>query len=153
MPIIPIFHGLVGICRNNCSALLYVKSYTTKYSQKSPNSAESHDQRQIIFFGIQIYSFKMRQFWFGQSWVNLFVFWCGTIDILSYSVASEIPVALRIVKCWNISHHSQISYYIYWIYHSDHKAHENMYVYLWFWWLMFQHLTIVNALGIPLAIK
>ena len=52
-----------------------------------------------------------------------------SLDQLSYSIASGIPVTLTCVKCWNISHHSHIRYYIYEIYHFDHELHENVYVY------------------------
>ena len=43
------------------------------------------------------------------------------IELLIYSIASEIPVALTIVKCWNISHPNlDIRCNIY---HFDHEVH------------------------------
>ena len=38
---------------------------------------------------------------------------CHSMALLSYSIASGIPVTLTCVKCWNISHYSHIRYYIY----------------------------------------
>ena len=52
-----------------------------------------------------------------------------SLDVLSYSIASGIPVTLTRVKCWNIIHQSHIRYNIYKIYHFDYEVHEIIYVY------------------------
>ena len=48
---------------------------------------------------------------------------------ISFSFWPSMPLALTIIRCWNINHHSHIRHYIYHIYHFDHKVHDNIYVY------------------------
>ena len=67
-------------------------------------------------------------------------FQTNSLDLISCSIWLTIPVALTIVKCLNISHQIHIGHYIYHIHHFDHVC-------FWFWWLIFQQLTIVNATG------
>ena len=86
----------------------------------------------IIFRNFEFQNSAIKKIWWcmGCIWQrNRHSIYIKTLDQLNYSIASGIPVALRIVKCWNISHHSHMSYKIYKIYHFDHKVHENMYVY------------------------